>query len=139
MSRHPVLSGRRSGFSLLEVLVALALFAIAASGILTAMGNHLKQVSFMQDHAHALRLATREMNALRRMKVLEAGETAGVEGRFTWQTAAETEGFDDWPGLAGLPGTPARLRVSVQWGDTEAGPTNGQVRLDGFAYFGAAR
>ena len=128
-----------AGFSLLEVLVALALFAIAASGILVAMGNHLKQVSFMQDHAQAVRLATREMNALRRMSVLEAGENTGVEGRFTWKATAETDGLDDWPGLSGLPGTPARLCVTVHWSDREAGPTNGQVRLDGFAYYGATR
>lgn len=120
---------------MLEVLVALALFAIAASGILVAMGNHLKQVSFMQDHAHAVRLATREMNVLRRMTVFEAGENTGVEGRFTWKTTAETDGLDDWPGLTGLPGTPARLSVTVQWSDAEVGPTNGQVRLDGFAYY----
>ena len=124
-----------AGFSLLEVMVALTVFAIAASGILTALGNHLRQVSYVQDQAKALRLAAREMDALRRMSPFEAGEVSGTEDRFTWTATADAEGLDDWPGLADAPGIPARLRVVVSWSDEADGPTNGVVRLDGFAHY----
>jgi len=68
---------RKAGFSLLEVLVALAIFAIAAGGTLVALGHHLKNVSFLQDHSRAVRIASREMNALRRMTTLSEEETEG--------------------------------------------------------------
>ena len=128
----------RSGFSLLEVLVALAIFAIAAGGILVALGHHLKNVSFLQDHSRAVRIASREMNALRRMTTLPEEETEGSEERFKWTSTATTDGLDDWPGLTSSTGTPVRLSVTVQWSDSEGGPATGKVHLDGFAVYGAA-
>lgn len=130
-------SARNAGFSLLEVLVALAIFGIAASGVLVALGHHLKNVSFLQDHARAVRIASREMNALRRMTEVEEGESEGSEGRFFWTTQVTTEGLDDWPGLEDATGMPALLSVTVQWrdNDSEGGPSLGKVHLDGFEVF----
>lgn len=128
-------SARKAGFSLLEVLVALAIFGIAAGGVLVALGHHLKNVAFMQDHARAVRIASREMNTLRQMKTFEEGETAGAEDRFTWTKLVTTEGLDEWPGLAEAAGTPALLSVTVQWSDSEGGPSLGKVHLDGFEVF----
>ncbi len=128
-----------AGFSLLEVLVALAIFGIAAGGVLVALGHHLKNVSFMQDHARAVRIASREMNTLRQMKTFEEGETDGAEDRFTWTKLVATEGLDEWPGLAEATGTPALLSVTVQWSDSEGGAPLGKVHLDGFEVFGAAK
>ncbi len=124
-----------SGFSLLEVLVALAIFGIAAGGILVALGHHLKSVSFMQDNARAVRIATREMNALRRTASLDEEETAGAEDRFSWTTLVSTEGLAEWPGLENANGTPVLLSVTVQWSDSEGGPALGKVHLDGFEVF----
>jgi prepilin-type N-terminal cleavage/methylation domain-containing protein len=127
----------RAGFSLLEVLVALAVFGIAAGGILVALGHHLKNISFTQDHGRAVRIATREMNTLRRTASLDETETGGEEDRFSWTAQVGTDGLDDWPGLEDADRTPVRLSVTVQWSDSAGGPVNGKVRLDGFAVFGA--
>jgi type II secretion system protein I len=125
----------RGGFSLLEVLVALAIFGIAAGGVLVALGHHLKNVSFMQDNARAVRIASREMNAMRQMKTFEEGETEGAEDRFVWTKLVTTEGLTEWPGLADATGTPVRLSVTVQWSDSAGGPALGKVHLDGFEVF----
>jgi type II secretion system protein I len=119
---------------LLEVLVALAIFGIAAGGVLVALGHHLKNVSYLQDHARAVRIASREMNALRRNASIE-DELEGSDGRFVWTAQAVTDGLDDWPGLENTESTPARLSVTVQWSDSEGGPVAGQVKLDGFDIF----
>jgi type II secretion system protein I len=135
---RPADAGKKNcGFSLLEVLVALAIFGIAAGGVLVALGHHLKNVSFLQDHSRAVRIASREMNALRRMTSFEEGETEGAEDRFSWTAQVTTEGLDEWTGLEDATGTPALLSVTVQWSDSEGGPSLGKVHLDGFDVFGA--
>jgi type II secretion system protein I len=124
-----------AGFSLLEVLVALAIFGIAAGGILVALGHHLKNVSFLQDHSRAVRIASREINALRRMTSLPEDVTEGSEGRFAWTSQVSTEGLEEWPGLDSANGTPVLLKVTVQWSDSEGGPFTGKVHLDGVEVF----
>ena len=128
-------SARKAGFSLLEVLVALAVFGIAAGGVLVALGHHLKSVAFMQDHARAVRIAGREMNALRRSASLDEEEISGSEDRFSWTAQVHTDGLDDWPGLEAASGTPVLLAVTVQWSDSGNGSSAGKVHLDGFAVF----
>jgi len=125
---------RKAGFSLLEVLVALAIFGIAAGGILVALGHHLKNVTYLKDYAQAVRIASREMNALRRNASLDVPEE-GADGRFVWTAEVSTDGLDEWPGLENADGTPVRLAVTVQWRDHADGPALGKVHLDGFEVF----
>jgi len=135
MKKFQSLETQRAGFSLLEVLVALAIFAIAAGGVLVALGHHLKNVSFLQDHARAVRIASREMDTMRRLKSATEEEKEGSEDRFSWTSLTSTEGLDEWPGLTSATGTPVRLSVTVQWSDSAGGPAAGKVRLDGFEVF----
>jgi type II secretion system protein I len=135
MKKFQSLETKRAGFSLLEVLVALAIFAIAAGGVLVALGHHLKNVSFLQDHARAVRIASREMDTMRRLKSATEEEKDGSEDRFSWTSLTSTEGLDEWPGLTSATGTPVRLSVTVQWSDSAGGPAAGKVRLDGFEVF----
>lgn len=115
--------------------MALAIFAIAAGGVLVALGHHLKNVSFLQDHSRAVRIASREMDAMRRLKSAAEEEKDGSEDRFSWTSLTSTEGLDEWPGLTSATGTPVRLSVAVQWSDSAGGPAAGKVRLDGFEIF----
>ncbi len=134
--------GKRSsgGFSLLEVLVALVVFAIGVSGMLVALGHHMKDVSFSEEYARALRIATREMNALRRFKFVPTAEIEGGQGRYVW-TAAIEEMDDELPGMTsdeagrsrGL--QPYSMSVLVQWSDVEGGELRRKVELQGLELF----
>jgi prepilin-type N-terminal cleavage/methylation domain-containing protein len=128
------------GFSLLEVLVALVVFAIGVSGMLVALGHHMKDVSFSEDYARALRIATREMNALRRYKFIPEAEMTGEEGRYVWLTEVE-EVDDELPGItsdeAGQSRAPkpCSMSVLVQWSDVEGGELKRRVELNGLELF----
>jgi len=124
-----------AGFSLLEVLVALTVFAIGAGGMLVALGNHLRNVSYMEDQAHAVRLATREMNELRHSAEYDENEIEGSEGRFVWVARMHSDELADWPQLDTLEGDPAQLEVVVQWSDVDGGELKNRVRLEGFDVF----
>ncbi|MFA5689173.1 MAG: prepilin-type N-terminal cleavage/methylation domain-containing protein [Kiritimatiellales bacterium] len=118
----------RTGFSLLEVLIALTILGIAAGGILTALGSHLKNVTFIKDHAQAVRIATREMDSLRRAPEFSEDEISGDENGFAWTAGITTEGFDEWPGIEFAAGTPAQLNITVTW-------DGGKVQMSGFKVF----
>ena len=130
----------RKGFSLLEVLIALVVFAIGVSGMLVALGHHMKEVSFSEDHARAIRIATREMNALRRFKFMPDSEMTCEQGRYVWRTEVE-EVDDELPGItideAGLSGAskPCSMSVLVQWSDVEGGELKRKVELQGLELF----
>lgn len=125
----------RSGFSILEVLVALAVFGIAAGGMLTVLGNHMRDVSYLQDQARAVRIARREMDALQRLPAYEAVETTGAEDRFSWVCLVTDDLPMDVPGLQFNPrgdsdaDVLAYLEVQVSWSEIVGGPPVKRVRL----------
>jgi type II secretion system protein I len=131
--------GHRNGFSILEVLVALTVFAIGAGGMLAALGNHLRNVSYMESHARAVRIATRELNDLRLSDEFEEMEEEGEDGRFVWVSRMHTEGLEDWPAVDVIEEdsgkTLARLEVVVQWSNVEGGELTHKVRLEGCDIF----
>jgi type II secretion system protein I len=128
-------SARSAGFSILEVLVALAVFAIAAGGLLAVLGNHMRDVSYLQDQARAVRIARREMDALQRMSSFQTLEESGESGRFSWTRRMTEELPEDLPGeefadsSAGDSDVLALLQVEVAWSETDGGEPANRVRL----------
>ena len=124
-----------AGFSILEVLVALAVFAIAAGGMLAVLGNHMRDVSYLQDQARAVRIARREMDSLQRMSVFQTLEEMGEEGRFSWTSLVTDELPTDIPGEefaddgASDAAILAYLEVEVAWSETEGAAPSKRVRL----------
>jgi type II secretion system protein I len=130
-----------SGFTLLEILIALAVFAIAVTGMLAALGSHVKDVSLSEDHARAVRIAQREMNAMRRLTYVPDSEMKGEEGRYLWSTTVEESDYDDIPGVDSDDFSNAQalrpydMTVAVQWSDVEGGELKRRVLFEGIELF----
>ena len=128
---------RRAGFSILEVLVALAVFGIAAGGLLAVLGNHMRDVSYLKDQAQALRIARREMDSLQRMSSFQTLEESGEEGRFTWVSLMTDELPLEIPGeeTGESSDVLAMLQVEVTWSESEGGTPSKRVRLQALNAF----
>ena len=107
-----------AGFTLLEVLVAVAIVAIA---LVAFMGLHLHS---LDDTIRAQDLTTAVLLAQGKLATMgefpDTGETQGkFEGpeleRFQWATAVTERTLDDLGG--GKPVTVRHLEVTVRWAD----------------------
>lgn len=131
----------KQGFTLLEILIALAVFAIAVTGMLAALSNHVKGVSLSEDHARAVRIAQREMNAMRRMQYMPDSEMTGDEGRYVWSTTVEESDYDNLPGVDSdefgnaRAQRPCDMTVMVQWSDVQGGELKRRVLFQGMELF----
>lgn len=134
-------SPSKKGFTLLEILIALAVFAIGVTGMLTALGRHVKDVSLSEDHARGVRIAQREMNALRRLRFAPTGEMEGQEGRYVWTAVVEESDHDALPGVDSDEFANARalrpfdMTVMVLWSDVEGGELKRRVLFRGMELF----
>ncbi|VGO15155.1 Type II secretion system protein I [Pontiella desulfatans] len=132
---------RRDGFSLLEVLAALVVFTIGVTGLLSALGHHLRDINQTKDHALAVRIAMREMDGLRRSTYAPDAETSGEAGRYEWLAEAWAMELDDLPGMdsddeSASDGTfPYQLEVTVSWSNDTGGERKNHVKLHGIGLF----
>ena len=82
------MSGGRRGFTLLEVLVATVILAVAITGLLSALSGSLNNISHVTEADRAAVLARRKMDELITLRDLPRNgelsgqwdEDAGVEG-----------------------------------------------------------
>lgn len=131
----------KQGFTILEILVALLVFAIGVTGMLGALSHHMRDVSLAEDHARAVRIGAREMNALRRLRNFPESERGGTKGRFAWTATVEEADTRDFPGIdtdeAGRSRAlkPCTMTVLVQWSDVEGGEVKRKVVFDGIELF----
>lgn len=116
------------GFTLLEVLVATALMAVAVTGLLGALRASMSNAARLVESERALALARRQMEELLVTRPLPKGEP--IEGRFAPEETGGVEaGWRAWvtpfEGMVLQPGTapPAgtrileRIRLEVWWAD----------------------
>lgn len=107
-----------SGFTLLEVLVATALMAIAIAGLLSNLTTSMTNAARLTDYDRASLLARRKMDALLAERFLPIG--VPLEGRFdessdtSWR--ARVTPFEWGPAMP-MPGKPIleRIELEVIW------------------------
>ena len=104
------------GFSLLEVLVAFTILALAVATILSLFASGLRNAAVAADYARALTLAESRLATIQGRDVtrLEGGVNEGSLDGFTWHTSIYP--YDV------LSSNPNRTRlyqidVSVKWGE----------------------
>jgi prepilin-type N-terminal cleavage/methylation domain-containing protein len=132
---------RRAGFSLLEVLVALVVFAIGVTGLLVALGANLRDINYTKDHAQAVRIATREMNNLRRLTYVPDASVEAGEGRFSTDIdvididTADLPGGDSGKESESDAMLPYEIQITVSWSDDVGGEPVHKVKLSGIELF----
>ena len=86
---------RSGGFTLLEVLVALAIFALVAASVLTATARSLQTAARLEDKTLAMWIADNRLTELQLSKSpvadgSEQGEVAFAGRRWQWQSEVQT-------------------------------------------------
>ncbi len=107
----------QQGFSLLEVLVAFAILALAVATILSLFASGLRNTAVAAEYARALTLAESHLAAFQgssNATQLESGISEGISEGFSWQSRVspyEEGGLD--AGRTRL----YRIDVQVDWGE----------------------
>jgi general secretion pathway protein I len=103
---------RRRGFTLLEVMVATLIMAIAVAGVLTAMSASLRAASRLTAYDRAVMLSHSKMDELLTDRLIPFGST--VNGNFDAKTgwSARFTPYVTRPGSAA--GSPCLERVELE-------------------------
>ncbi len=120
----------RRGFTLVEVLVALAVLTIALSGMMQIFSTGMRAAASAEARTIAVLLARSQLAAIGVETPLAAGDSEGEwDERFRW-TASVSPYQDPGLGEATAAGVPHRVRVTVSWGGPRGG---GSVTLTSLA------
>jgi general secretion pathway protein I len=107
---------RQSGYTLIEVLVAFMILALALTVLLRIFSGGLRNVSVSSDYAVATLIAESRLAAAGIDVPLSPGETSGTEGeRFEWTVSVQD--YQPWPGYrSAAKGVDAyHVTVTVEW------------------------
>jgi len=123
---------RQSGYTLIEVLVAFMILALALTVLLRIFSGGLRNVSVSSDYATATLIAESRLAAAGIDIPLRPGETSGTEGeRFEWTVSVQD--YQPWPGYrsASQAVDAYRVTVTVEWpnGDNTRSVGLSTVRL----------
>ena len=128
--RHDGQPDDESGFTLVEIVVALAILALSVTVLLGVISDGLRRTDLAARTAQATSLAQSLLGRLGTELPVQQGETSGeLAGGFRWQARIEPYGDnadrDQWPVGA------YHVSVDVAWGagDAERSVTLTTLRL----------
>ena len=106
--------GRRRGFTLLEVLVALTILSLAVVTMIQLFAQGLRLLKVSGDYQQAVLLADQKA---REVETVREGVEAGREGDFEWERRATVTAVPEELTVVGLaPVRLYRVTVQVRWG-----------------------
>ncbi|HYE36178.1 type IV pilus modification PilV family protein [Methylocaldum sp.] len=110
---------RQSGFSLLEILVAFAILALALGVLLRIFGGSGRVAGLADNYARAVVIAESLLAAADVETPLQPGETSGeIDALFHWtMRVSPYQGEEDISFAENLPIAPYQVELSVEWGD----------------------
>ncbi len=100
------------GFTLLEVLVALAILGVAVVASIQGFAAGLRLLKLAGDHQHAMLVADQKLREV--MKPAE-GHQDGIEGAFTWERTTSVVPAPELAGATGPMWRVYRIDVRVRW------------------------
>lgn len=119
-------SGRRkhTGFSLLEVIVALAVLAICVSVILRIFSGVTGATRIVDDYAQAVEIAETQMALLMAQDNPLSSDTGVIDEVYRWRSRVEEYQLDAYSPLRAADGfidpdtiyRPYHYQVTVEWG-----------------------
>ena len=107
------------GFSLLEILVAFSIMAMAMGILLRIFSGGVNTAAIASDYTQAIQIAESQLASVGIEEELETGEESGtIADRFRWQTVITPfdPGLDNFT-VEDLPVEPFRVQVTVEWGE----------------------
>ena len=107
---------RTGGFTLVEILVALTLFAVVGGALLQLFQSGLRNSRLANDYTHAALLARSKLTELQAHTHLRPGDLSGhFDGGYRWQAVLEEQATADPATPRSL--MPLTLKLTVSWGD----------------------
>lgn len=109
-------NSQQHGYSLLEVLVAFVILALAVGTVLSLFATGLRNSAVASDYARALTLAESQLAFYQGIspRQLDSGYAEGNEEGFTWRSRITPYDEVVTPGRAARV---YRIDVSVNWGE----------------------
>ena len=84
MAHREARPARQAGFTILEVLTAFVLLAVALASILQIFSSGLRDAQLADEYARAVMIAQSRLSAFTVADKMEEGSSAGVESPFSW-------------------------------------------------------
>jgi general secretion pathway protein I len=112
---------RPRGFTLLEVLVALAILGVALGALLQAFAGGLRRLSVLEDYAAAVTQARSQLDRLGAELPLAEGQYSGsFAGGMVWTAQLRRYHLGGSGNDAALAVIPYEITVTVSWGEHRA-------------------
>lgn len=113
------MTGREKGFTLVEILVAMVVLAVAAVSLLQSFSGGLRASDSARQRGYAMLLAQSKMAAIGSELPLEPGSSTGrFDDRFAWTVEVSPDGDaapEEDAGAAAPPVTVMNVTVTVSW------------------------
>ena len=104
------------GYSLIEVLVAFMILALALTVLLRIFSGGLSNISASADYARAVLVAEAQLAGAGIAGELSPGETTGEEaGRYRWSRKVTAYPLVGTTGIADQPVSAYQVTVTVEW------------------------